>query len=74
MSDRIKYEILDDGTISITTDAVSGQNHKSADELLDEIESVMGGQRVTKARPGHEGHARLHAHGGKVHSHQHHHH
>lgn len=67
MSDRIRIEILEDGTLSIDTDAISGPNHKSADELLDSLEEIMGGRRIVAAKPGHEHHAKLH--GGHKHKH-----
>jgi len=53
MTDQIQVEILDDGTVSITTDAVSGQNHKSADELLDYLAELTGGPVKVKKRKGH---------------------
>lgn len=43
--DTINIEILEDGTISIKTSDISDVNHISADSLLDEIESAIGGQR-----------------------------
>ncbi len=50
MSDVMKVEILEDGTVSVTTDAVSGTNHVSADELLEALSKELGGKRTTKAR------------------------
>jgi hypothetical protein len=29
--DKIKWEVLEDGTITIETEGVSGQNHQSAE-------------------------------------------
>lgn len=49
-ADTIRYEILEDGTISITTDQVSGTNHVSADKLLKGITDLAGGQRTTRKR------------------------
>ena len=43
-------EILDDGVISVKTDKVSDANHISADELLLEMEDMMGGVRKTTKR------------------------
>ncbi len=51
MPDIIEVEILEDGTISVTTQGISGTNHISADQLLDEIETAAGGKRVTNSRP-----------------------
>ena len=47
MADKMKIEILEDGTISVKTDAVSGKNHHSADEFLNMIET-LGGKRTTE--------------------------
>ncbi len=68
--DAMKYKILEDGTISLETDAVSGENHLSAEELIDQLATVMGGSHdMTKK----QGHALHHAHGHE-HGHSHHHH
>jgi len=45
--DVMKVEILDDGTVSIQSKEISEKNHMSADELLDSIEDMVGGQRQT---------------------------
>lgn len=50
MSDKMEMEILEDGTITVKTDGVSGKNHKSADEFLAMIEDMTGGGRETKKR------------------------
>jgi hypothetical protein len=42
MADKIKIQILEDGTLSIETDSISGQNHMSADEFLKQIEKLTG--------------------------------
>jgi len=70
MADRIKWQIEEDGTITIETDGVSGQNHLSADQLLDEIESLAGNQRQTKERKKHV--HRHHHHGTDAGQHHHH--
>jgi len=62
--DKINWKIEEDGTITITTDGVSGENHMSADELLDEIESLAGNERQTKER-------KKHVHRTHAHSHDH---
>jgi hypothetical protein len=48
MADTIDIEIMDDGVIKIKTTALSEANHISADDLLNEIEELMGGTRVTE--------------------------
>jgi hypothetical protein len=46
----IEMEILEDGTISIKTSDISEANHISADELLNEIAQLTGGQRSITSR------------------------
>ena len=50
MADTINFEILDDGTVSIETEGISGANHVSADELLKELEEVLGGTPKVKQK------------------------
>ena len=66
MADELKYEILEDGTVSITSGKVSDANHFSADDLLNEIEMELGGKRTTTNIKDKK--ARVHAH---KHVHQH---
>jgi len=66
--DTIKYEILEDGTITTETDKVSGKNHQSADELLDQLADMMGGKIEIKKKQGHV-HTHSHTHGGHHHTH-----
>lgn len=66
--DRIKFEILDDGTLSIQTDAISKQNHMSADELLDGLTDVLGGDRTVTPRRAIQ-HHHLHTHSHETHLH-----
>lgn len=47
--DQINVEILDDGTVSVSTDSISDAAHFSADQLLDEIAELVGGE--TKKTP-----------------------
>jgi hypothetical protein len=64
--DNIQIEVLEDGTISVTTDQVSGANHMSADKLLKELAEVLGGPVAVKKR------SKFHLHGdlsGKLHEH-----
>lgn len=49
--DEIQFVIEEDGTISMTTDAVSGPNHLSADSLIRETKKKAGGVATKKARP-----------------------
>ena len=71
----IQFEILEDGTISITTDDLSGPNHHSADELLAQLAELMGGPVVVKHRSkfalNHNLAGALHSHTADGHTHTH---
>ena len=63
--DIIKVKILDDGTLKVETDKVSGPNHTNAEGLLREMTKAMGGD-VERVRKGNA----LHTH-DNVHYHEH---
>jgi hypothetical protein len=71
----IKFEILEDGTVSVTTEDLSGPNHHSADELLKQLADALGGEVVIKKRDKFHVHADLgaalheHTKDGHVHTH-----
>jgi hypothetical protein len=69
--DDIKFEVLEDGTISVKTDQVSGVNHMSADELLTEMAKLAGGVLTKTKRSRISGGVKLveHTHGGHTHQH-----
>jgi len=48
MPSDIQVEILEDGTVSIKTSDIAETHHISADQLLDEIKSELGGKVATK--------------------------
>jgi hypothetical protein len=50
MGDVMSIEILEDGTISVETNDISGKNHVSADEFLEMIEDLGGGSRATSPK------------------------
>ena len=63
MADSIKVEILADGTIKVETDPISPANHLSAEQLVDAISRLTGGE-VTKTKK----HSHVHgAHARHVH-------
>jgi len=66
--DTMNIEILEDGTISVSTDKISDTNHVSADEFLKEVEKLAGGTRTTAKR---KNHYHTHVHHGKVVAHAH---
>ena len=50
IQNNIAWEILEDGTISVTTDDLAGPNHHAADDLLKELAEILGGPVVVKHR------------------------
>lgn len=48
--DKIDWEILEDGTISVKTPGISGTNHVSADQLLKQIAAMAGGEHKKTKR------------------------
>ena len=74
-NDAIQYEILEDGTISVTTDQISGINHVSADKLLANLFGLAGGEVTRRKRTRLEvgqdmtGALREHTHDGHSHNH-----
>ena len=55
--DRFTIEILEDGTIKTTTDAVSAANHDNAEQFLRAMAQLAGGEtkreRRTDVKPHH---------------------
>ena len=50
--DDIKITIRDDGSLAVTTDQISAPNHRNADELLQLLQTLMGGDvKATKLQP-----------------------
>ncbi len=64
--DGIKVTILQDGTIKVETDPISQANHLSAEQLLDAISRLSGGEVTTTRK---HSHARVH--GAHTHEHGH---
>lgn len=61
--DIIRFEILDDGTIKTTTDAVSMPNHQNAEAFLRRVQDLAGGPtEVRKRTPALAQHHHHHAH------------
>ena len=59
--DIIEIEVLEDGTIKVTTDQISPANHMSADQFLKQIEQLAGGE-ITKQK-NRKAHGHVHQHG-----------
>lgn len=71
-TNEIKFEILEDGTITVVTDDLTGANHVSADKLLKQMFELAGGSATARKRTRIEvGHAiPVHRHAdGTVHAH-----
>jgi hypothetical protein len=64
MADKIDIEILDDGTLKISTDKVSMPNHAGAEALIREMVKAMGGEVKRTKKSG-----QLHEHDGHFHQH-----
>lgn len=68
MADTINFEILEDGTITVRTSAVSSANHMNADELMKSLDTMMGGKvsiiKDPDAKAGIHHHHHNHAHAG----------
>ena len=69
MADEIKIEILADGTIKVTTDAVSMPNHASAEGFLRLMAEMANGGEQNRARKAgvhhhHHGHEHVHEDAG----------
>lgn len=65
MADKIKITILEDGTIKVETDKISGANHVNAEGFLREMFKMAGGAVSRKLK-----HAKSHLF-GQQHDHDH---
>jgi hypothetical protein len=70
-NDNIQIEVLDDGTIKVTTDPISGANHANAEGFLNFMARMAGGETtrskrtdkpVTHTHTDHHGHKHTHSH------------
>ena len=64
MSDQIRFEILEDGTIKSTTGEIGEINHLSAEQFLKNVQRELGGVTETHKLPSThvETHNHIHAH------------
>ena len=64
--DAIRVLIAQDGTLTVTTDDISMPNHREADDLLQLLNQLAGGQTEVIERPErllheqHQDHSHLH--------------
>ena len=56
----INMEILEDGTITVKTTEISTANHMSADNLIADLEKLIGGSVTAKSNP--DADAKVHKH------------
>ena len=50
MADNIEIEVLEDGSLKVQTSAISDKNHINADDLMDLLEDMLGGEVVKEKR------------------------
>lgn len=64
MTDNIRIEVLPDGRIKFTTDAISGPNHASAEQFLKYVATLAGGETTRERRTDvkHQTHTHDHVH------------
>lgn len=61
--DEIEIEILEDGTIKISTDKISDANHVNAEQFIRAIAEELGADvTTTRKRTGHTHHHHSHTH------------
>jgi hypothetical protein len=65
MADIINIEILEDGTIKMSTDKISMPNHTNAEGLIRELVKSAGGETTRKMK----GHTHHHDHEHHDHTH-----
>lgn len=65
--DKLRIEILDDGTIRTTTDNVSAANHANAEAFLRYLAELAGGSTTRTRRAETATQAREHEHAGHSH-------
>lgn len=69
-SDKIKIEVLRDGTIKTTTDPISAANHQNAEAFLKGMARLLGGETIRHRRSDvhhehdHHDHDHVHEHDG----------
>jgi hypothetical protein len=64
--DILNLSILEDGTVTVKTSEISDGNHLSADKLLENLETMLGGQVIKRENPERRSHVHI---GTKAHAH-----
>jgi len=57
--DKINLQILEDGTVTIKTNEISDGNHIAAENLLEELESMLGGSVTRQKNPDKKNHVHI---------------
>lgn len=60
--DVVTFRILEDGTIRTTTGHLAGANHTSADQLLNTVQKLAGGETKIARHGDHHHHQKTHVH------------
>ena len=60
--DNLSIEILEDGTIKSTSDAVSSPNHSNAEQFLKYMATLAGGETTSERRKDVQAHTHTHDH------------
>lgn len=69
--DKMKIQILADGTIRVVTDPISPANHMNAEQLLTNIARLAGGETTRERRPDAHTHSHHHHTHEEGHKHEH---
>ena len=64
--DTMNITVLEDGTLKIETDKVSGPNHIGAEQFLRDVAKLAGGEITRKNK---RGFTHAHAHSEEFHKH-----
>jgi hypothetical protein len=66
VKDKISFEILEDGVVTVSCEGISGENHLEAEQLIAATFEELGGERKLLYRKPHSHHGHGHTH---THSH-----
>lgn len=66
--DEMIIEVLEDGSLKVSTDKVSMPNHVNAEGFIRAMAAQAGGA-VSRTRKGHAHHGHSHSHGQDAHQH-----
>jgi len=67
--DKMNITVLEDGTLKVETDKISGGNHIGAERLILELIKAQGGASKRERRGHHHHHGHEHTHEEEHHEH-----